>query len=183
MSKKPPIKYGRSAISLLRKGDFDGALIYLSLSYENSTGDKELILSLIELCDSAKSAPKDAIELINIYLQSSISVRAVREVISMLDAPMAEFSARIDGEDAISYKDFCKIEREQSFKKAFEAIIFSTRIIISEPSELVGLVLKLLETGFTQIGLNYLEAAAPLFSGNQEVENLLNRLRDENRLK
>lgn len=77
--------------------------------------------------------------------------------------------------DGIRYSDFLLlIESRGSFKKAFEDIMFSTKVIITEKDEFIDFVTQLANEGFDEMALNYLDATTSLFGDDQDVLALYN---------
>jgi len=77
--------------------------------------------------------------------------------------------------DGIRYSDFLLlIENRGSFKKAFEDIMFSTKVVITEKDEFIDFVTQLANEGFDEMALNYLDATTSLFGDDQDVLALYN---------
>ena len=68
------------------------------------------------------------------------------------------------------------IEARGSFKEAFEDIMFSTKVIISRKEDFVDFLAKLIENGFVEISLNYLESAVTLFPNDEQLLTLIKRV-------
>jgi hypothetical protein len=66
------------------------------------------------------------------------------------------------------------IENRGSFKKAFEDIMFSTKVVITEKDEFIDFVTQLANEGFDEMALNYLDATTSLFGDDQDVLALYN---------
>ena len=82
---------------------------------------------------------------------------------------------QIEYGDGIRYSDFIVlIESRGSFKKAFEDIMFSTKVIITEKDEFIDFVTQLANEGFDEMALNYLDATTSLFGDDQDVLVLYN---------
>jgi tetratricopeptide (TPR) repeat protein len=80
--------------------------------------------------------------------------------------------------DGIRYSDFLKlVESRESFKKAFEDIMFSTKVVITDKDEFIDFVAKLAEEGFDEMALGYLDATSHLFGNDQDVLALYNVVR------
>jgi hypothetical protein len=83
-------------------------------------------------------------------------------------------------EDGIRYKDFMRlVESRGSFKEAFEDIMFSTRVVITNKSEFIDFVRHLIAEGFRDIAANYLDAASGAFGDDQEIYALYERLESD----
>ncbi len=68
------------------------------------------------------------------------------------------------------------IEARGSFKEAFEDIMFSTKVIISRKEDFVDFLAKLIENGFVEISLNYLESAVTLFPNDEQLLTLIKKV-------
>jgi hypothetical protein len=80
--------------------------------------------------------------------------------------------------DGIRYSDFLSlIQSRGSFKKTFEDIMFSTKVIITEKDEFIDFVTQLSNEGFDEMALNYLDATTALFGDDQDVLALYNVVR------
>jgi len=77
--------------------------------------------------------------------------------------------------DGIRYSDFLDLVKSRgSFKKAFEDIMFSTKVVIADKDQFIDFVTKLAEEGFDEMVLNYLDATSSLFGDDQEILALYN---------
>lgn len=77
---------------------------------------------------------------------------------------------QIEYSDGIRYSDFLELVKDRgSFKKAFEDIMFSTKVIISDKDEFIDFVTKLSTEGFDEMALSYLDASGGLFGNDQEI--------------
>lgn len=84
---------------------------------------------------------------------------------------------RLEYEDGILYKDFKQILAEgEGFKKTFENIMFSTRIIITKREDFLDFLDKLVENDFAEMALSYLENALSLYPSDQLLTKLLENL-------
>jgi len=84
-------------------------------------------------------------------------------------------SEQMEYGDGIRYSDFLElVESRESFKKAFEDIMFSTKVVISDKDEFIDFVTKLSGEGFDEMALGYLDATTHLFGNDQDVLALYN---------
>jgi hypothetical protein len=82
---------------------------------------------------------------------------------------------QIEYSEGIRYSDFLElVESRGSFKKAFEDIMFSTKVVITNKDEFIDFVTKLNEEGFDEMALSYLDASSSLFGNDQDVLALYN---------
>lgn len=84
---------------------------------------------------------------------------------------------RIELEDGILYKDFKNIiDSGESFKDTFENIMFSTRVIITEKADFIDFLDNLIEYGYADMALTYLENALSIYPSDKELRKLLKKL-------
>ena len=84
---------------------------------------------------------------------------------------------RIEFEDGILYSDFKKLLDEGAdFKETFENIMFSTRVIITEKDDFLDFLDKLIEHGFSEMALTYLENALSVYPSDKLLTKLLRKL-------
>lgn len=84
---------------------------------------------------------------------------------------------RMELEDGILYKDFKGIiDGGESFKDTFENIMFSTKVIITEKVDFIDFLDNLIEYGYTDMALNYLENALGVYPADASLRKLLKKL-------
>jgi len=84
---------------------------------------------------------------------------------------------RIELEDGILYQDFKDIvESGQSFKDTFENIMFSTKVIITKKDDFVDFLDNLIEHGYSNMALTYLENALGAYPTDEPLRKLLKKL-------
>jgi hypothetical protein len=80
-------------------------------------------------------------------------------------------------ENGIEYKDFKNlIDDRESFKIALEDLLFSTKIIIHKKDDFIEFVTLLLNNGYTNVALNYLESALSLYPYEIFFQDALSQL-------
>ena len=85
----------------------------------------------------------------------------------------------IEYTDGIRYSDFLNlVESRGSFKKTFEDIMFSTRVVITNKDEFIDFVTKLSKEDFDEMALKYLDASVHLFGNDQDVLALYHVVKD-----
>lgn len=84
---------------------------------------------------------------------------------------------RLELEDGILYSDFkALLDEGADFKETFENIMFSTRVIISEKNDFIDFLERLIEHGFAEMALTYLENALSVFPSDKLLRKLLKKL-------
>jgi len=87
---------------------------------------------------------------------------------------------KIAFEDGIAYSEFkAVVDQEGDFRRVFENIMFSTRVIITEKDDFIDFLSQLLDSGFNEMALNYLEGALSVYPNDEKLRNLLQKLAKE----
>lgn len=143
--------------------------VFLSdIGAENS----EEAQSLYEYYQIIKEKDQDADAVILDLVESIEGNRA--RIQQLLSEPMLE---QIEYEHGIKYSDFKNVVKEVgSFARAFENIMFSTKVIIASKEEFIDFVTLLIENKFTKMALNYLDNAPKPFEKDQELLQLYERI-------
>ncbi|WP_373004390.1 hypothetical protein [Sulfurimonas sp.] len=84
---------------------------------------------------------------------------------------------RLEFEDGILYQDFKAIlNKGAGFKETFENIMFSTRVIITQKEDFIDFLENLIEHGFAEMALTYLENALSVYPSDELLRKLLKKL-------
>lgn len=109
----------------------------------------------------------------------------ISEILQTMDGTLDELGELISKplqeqlvyEDGILYSDFRAIvEQEEDFKRVFENIMFSTRVIITEKEDFVDFLSRLIDNGFKEMAMSYLESALSIYQNDKQLRALLHRL-------
>lgn len=141
--------------------------VYLSdLGIESS----EEAQALFDYYQVIKDEKENAAEIIDSLIRSLDSSKdAVEEL--LIDS----IEEQLEYAEGIRYSDFLElVENRGSFKKAFEDIMFSTKVVITSKDEFIDFVTKLTEQGFDEMALSYLDASSSLFGNDQDILALYN---------
>lgn len=170
--------------------NFSEALRDFSLALSLNPSSKEARIGAL-LCDMAVDNEEQAIALFEYYLLTKESgvedcELVMEEIIHSVDENQDKiahlfkhesFEAKINAENGIKYEDFMRlIDDRGSFKEAFEDIMFSTKVIISRKEDFVDFLAKLIENGFVEMSLNYLESAVTLFPNDEQLLSLIKKV-------
>lgn len=148
----------KKAILAFRRSDFDSAITLFSLAYEEQKSEEFLLF--LELCYHAKNDPLGVSSLFELYADNisknqSQNIISVLEIIEATNTKVREYVHNVNG---ISYADFMAIvENTGDFIKTFENIIHSSKIVIASRTELADFLENLIEHGFGDLAMNYLE--------------------------
>jgi tetratricopeptide (TPR) repeat protein len=141
--------------------------VYLS---DLGTESEDEAQALFDYYQVIKSEKENAVDIIDGLIDSLDSTK--NQLQKLLVDPMQE---QIEYGDGIRYSDFLKlIESRGSFKKTFEDIMFSTKVVITDKDEFIDFVTQLSKEGFDEMALRYLDATTSLFGDDQDVLALYN---------
>lgn len=170
--------YKKLGIEHFYKKDYKNAKTFFSLAYEKRKNKK--LLHFISLCDFALKAEKEAIAIFEFYINHyryDTIYDDLEKILSISEARDSADKLKEDEHFALSYKDFLQSEKEIGFKKSFENIIFSSKLIINDKNDFLDFLEKLLENGYDEFILNYIEYMTLHFVGNARFEKIAKKLR------
>lgn len=163
------------------KGDFSGALREYGLilkdnpmlndakvgAYLSDLGSdsKEEAIALFDYYYAIKDHKDDAVEIIDGLIDNINDTKSqLKELI--LD-PLEE---QVEYGDGIRYGDFLElVEQRGDFKTAFEDIMFSSKVVITNKDEFIHFVESLVKDGFKDMAISYLDSSSVLFGNDQDV--------------
>ena len=174
------------------RGEYDEALQDISIALMKSPEDRELkicaILSdmareneekaqaIFEYYQIAKELDENAEEIIEGLIESSdFDVEIFNRLLNDM-VGLGDFSE----DNSINYSDFLEhIEARGSFKRAYEDIMFSTKVMINSKSDFIDFLYKLVESGYLESAFNYCEAAITLFPKDLELQAVFQKIREK----
>ncbi|MBP1682308.1 MAG: hypothetical protein H6Q35_2647 [Proteobacteria bacterium] len=181
--------YIKEGIEKFYTKNFKEAMLQFALALSIDPKSKEARIGAI-LCDMAMSNEEQAMALFEYYILTKENgaedcEEVMEEIINSVEEHSekiahlfkeSDLEARINAENGIKYEDFMAlIESRGSFKEAFEDIMFSTKVIISKKEDFVDFLAKLIENGFIEMSLNYLESAVTLFPNDEQLLSLIKK--------
>ena len=126
--------------------------------------------ALFDYYQVIKSEKPNAVDIIDGLIDSLDSSK--KQIHELLMDPLEE---QVEYGDGIRYSDFVRlIESRGSFREAFEDIMFSTKVVITDKDEFIDFVTQLAKEGFDEMALGYLDATTSLFGDDQDVLALYN---------
>ncbi len=150
----------------------DEAKIGVYLSDLGAESEEEA-QALFDYYQMIKTEKENAVDIIDGLINSLDSSK--HKIEELLAKPLQE---QVEYGDGIRYSDFLAlVESRGSFKKAFEDIMFSTKVVITDKDEFIDFVTKLANEGFDEMALGYLDATTNLFGDDQDVLALYNVVR------
>jgi two-component sensor kinase czcS len=176
------IDYKKLGVKAFYKGRFDEARNFFSLAY-GVKADKKLLF-LIMLCSLAKTRQEEAMMLFDVFkVKDKVGIKPeeMDEILSALESKIDDCSEEIEEQNAISYDDFMDlVEQKGDFRKVFENIMFSTRVLIDNRDDFLDFVRNLIKNDFIEMGLTYLENAATMFKGDERLNSLMREIGRKN---
>ncbi len=179
---------GRAEVQFL-EGEFENALRSYGLILANFPTLDEARVGVV-LSDLAMESAEEAQALFEYYHvikeNKENAVGIIEEFLKNMDntsqklhelltSPLQE---EIEYSDGIRYSDFiASVKSRGNFKKTFEDIMFSTKVVISNKDEFIDFVTRLSKEGFDEMALGYLDASIGLFGNDQDILGLYHVLR------
>jgi len=171
------------------KSEYKDALDQFATVLQNYPNSKEAYNGVI-LSEMAMSGEGGAEALFDYYevLKEEDKEQAddiMSDILQNMDGSLEKLSEvfaepirnRLEFEDGILYKDFKNIiESGETFKETFENIMFSTRVIITKKEDFIDFLDNLIEHGFAEIALTYLENALSVYPSDKLLKKLLRQL-------
>ena len=126
--------------------------------------------ALFDYYQVIKQEKENAADIIDGLIESLSTTKM--QLSELLVDPVQE---QVEYGDGIRYSDFLELVNSRgSFKKAFEDIMFSTKVVITDKDQFIDFVTRLAREGFDEMALNYLDATTSLFGDDQDVLALYN---------
>lgn len=123
--------------------------------------------ALFDYYHTIKDSSDDAAQIINEIIKS---LDETKYSISQLISRQIDMQEEIDG---ITYGDFMSLVKDSGdFKKVFENIMFSTKVVITSKEDLIDFITKLNENGFKDMALAYLDDMSNIFPKDQDILEL-----------
>lgn len=169
--------YKQIAISRLKARDYDEAMLYLSLAYEQKPS--KALLNLIELCQYSLKAPAEGDLMVDFYLKHAKNRSVSGELGHIVEFSEISKAYQIGSGEALSWTDFLQSEREIGFKQSFENVIGANKLVISSRKDFLCFLEKLAKHGYTDTALNYIEMVCEHFAGDVRFIKLQEKLRQK----
>jgi tetratricopeptide (TPR) repeat protein len=121
--------------------------------------------ALFDYYQVIKDKQENAVDIIDGIIENLDSSK--KQIQELLVDPIQE---EVEYSDGIRYSDFLRlVESRGSFRKTFEDIMFSTKVVITNKDEFIDFVTKLSYEGFDEMALGYLDASSSLFGDDQDI--------------
>jgi tetratricopeptide (TPR) repeat protein len=186
MSKYKTLSQAKESFS---KSDYKKALEKFATVLQDFPNSKEAYNGVI-LSEMAMSGEGGAEALFDYYeiLKEEDKEQAdviMSEILQNMDGTIEKLSEifaeplrdRLEFEDGILYQDFKElVKKTDDFKETFENIMFSTRVIITQKEDFVDFLEQLIDHGFSEMALTYLENALGAYPSDLSLRKLLKKL-------
>jgi tetratricopeptide (TPR) repeat protein len=170
------------------KSEYKTALEKFAMVLQNYPNSKEAYNGVI-LSEMALSGEGGAEALFNYYeilkeQDKETADSIMDDILHDLDGTLDKLSEifaqplknKLEYENGIFYDDFKSIiENGQTFKETFENIMFSTRVIITKKEDFLDFLDNLIENGFSEMALTYLESATGIYPADKQLNKLLKK--------
>ena len=177
------------------KQEYESALLNYSLILQEDPDDKEARTGAI-LTEMAMNHEDGAEALFDYYAvlksnDSELASDVMEEIINSIDGGIEKISelaseakkSEIMIDDGISYSEFKELIQERGdFKRTFEDIMFSTRVMITDRDDFIDFLERLVEGGFHEMAANYIESALQAFPNDEKIRQIY-RLIDQESLR
>lgn len=169
--------------------DFESALELYGEALSHEPMQREARVGVL-LCDIALDHEDEAQALYDYYKVikkegTEDAESRLEELMKSFDGSMEKISQfmyetaqeKLNGIDGIQYQEFKDLERERGgFKRAFEDLMFSTKIVISGKEDFLEFMDKLVDHGYEEIALSYLEHAGETFTHDERIRKIFEKI-------
>ncbi len=175
-------EHKRHGIEHFLNKNYDNAIFHFSLALKEDSDNAEL-QTYLNLANLAKVNEKEAMMLFGFYRQNlTFEEEGFKENMEHTEEDyeqeLIDEEMFIQEQNGISYDDFLTlVEQRGSFKRAFEDIMFSTRVLIAKKEDFLHFLHLLADNGFKQMALNYLENATTLFPNEPSLQDIANKVK------
>jgi len=165
------------------KKEYKKALLNFSLALKDEPFDLDAKIGVL-LSDMAMDKEEEAIALFELYeVSRNKGLEGMEDIIETLlnsdDVEIVSERVEFAGsfENGIEYQDFVSFfQSRETFQRALEDVMFSTRIIIHKKEDFMEFVNLLIEHDYSSLALNYLENALALFPHETFFQDRLKQL-------
>ncbi len=169
-------------------GKYENALITYGLLLKENPNNGAAKIGAY-LCDIGMESEEEAQALFDYYQiikeETGDAEEVMSNLIATLDTTKGQLNElfnpleeRIEYEDGIRYTDFLDfVDRRDDFSRAFEDVMFSTRVILKGKEEYIAFISELMKRGEFQLAEEFLDSMSSAFGKDQEIYALYNRLK------
>jgi len=169
-------------------GEYRSAMITYGLLLKESPTHTDAKIGAF-LCDIGMESGEEAQALFDYYQiikkEQDDAPEVMTNLISTLDSTknqitelLSPMEDKIEYEDGITYKDFLKfVDDRGNFSKAFEDVMFSTKVILKGKDEYIDFVLQLIDKGEERLAEQFLDSMSSAFEKSQDIYELYHKLK------
>lgn len=171
--------YKKIAIECFYKKDFKNAKMYFSLAYEKRKNKR--LLTFINICDLALKSPEEAFVFFEFFMQNYKNTKVDKDIEKLINLSQSvQFEEDSEDFEGLSYQDFLLSEAKVGFKQALENVIISNKLIINDKEDFVDFLEKLLEHGYKDMLVAYMEDVSVHFYSNYRFIKLSEKIKELN---
>jgi len=172
-------------------GQYRVAMLYYGNLLTANPSNKEYYIKVI-LCDIALEDEQKAQALFDYFtlekekdyfnaINSTLDIiEAYDGNLDKLNRLLSKLNMPVEAIEAITYDDFKAIvDSKKSFTEAFEDIIYSTKVIITQKDDFVDFIKNLIDNNYYDTAYNYIENSIPTFSFDPQIQELTKELKDK----
>ncbi len=165
-------------------GDYGGALVTYGVLLTEFPENREAKIGVF-LSDIGLESPQEAQALFDYYQiikdDKDDAIDIMLNLISSLDSAKENISQivnnmedRVDYQDGIGYKDFLNfVESRGDFNRAFEDVMFSTKVILKGKDEYIDFISRLIDKGEDKLAEQFLDSMSSSFEKSQMYMNFI----------
>ncbi len=170
-------------------GKYENALRTYGLLLNDYPSDSDAQIG-VYLCDIGLESADEAQALFDYYQiiknEQSDAKEVMVNLLSTLDISQGQVAELLNADEdkaeyknGIGYEDFLQfIDERGSFKRAFEDIMFSTRVILKNKEEYILFITVLIERGQIELATQFLDSLSNSFANDQEIYALYHKLKE-----
>ncbi len=177
------------AEELFSLGKYENALITYGLLLKEYPEHSDAQIG-VYLCDIGMENGEEAQALFDYYQiiksEQEDASAVMIEILSSLDSDKNKIAKllnieddKLEYKDGIAYQEFLQfIEERGDFKRAFEDVMFSTKVILKNKEEYVSFITDLIEKGQEELALQFLDSIGNAFENDQDIYALYHKLKE-----
>ena len=149
--------------------------VYLCDIGLESADEAQALFDYYQIIKNEQDDARDV--MVNLLTTLDVSQGQVAEILNA-NEDKAEYK------NGIGYEDFLRfVDERDSFKRAFEDIMFSTRVILKNKEEYILFITKLIEKDQIELATQFLDSLSNSFANDQEILALYHKLKEYNERK
>jgi tetratricopeptide (TPR) repeat protein len=182
--------YLARAEELFTLGKYENALTTYGLLLKEYPAHSDAEIG-VYLCDIGMESAEEAQALFDYYQiiksEQEDAGEVMAKILSSLDSNKNEITKllKLDGDsfeyrDGIGYEEFLQfIDERGDFKRAFEDLMFSTKVILKNKEEYISFITALIEKGQEELALQFLDSIGNAFENDQDIYALYHKLKEK----